>query len=167
MVDKKETILDIIDIFNVYPPLTSRLTCQLKFLKICLENNLIKNYLENRNLKYTNQLNIIKQLSEKFTIPHYFSCWLSGFIEAQGCFSIRLNNNHSFSIGQNNDDYLLKSIKKFFNLTVTVRNPSKNFYFIETYKKESLNAIVSHCLNYPLLGEKSKSLDIFIEAFQK
>jgi hypothetical protein len=48
-----------------------------------------------------------------------------------------------------------------------VRNAKTNFYSIETYKKESLNTIVSHCLNYPLLGEKSKSLDIFIEAFKK
>ena len=48
-----------------------------------------------------------------------------------------------------------------------VKNPNKNFYCIETYKRESLNTIVSHCLSYTLLGEKSKSLDIFIEAFQK
>jgi hypothetical protein len=73
VVDKKKTIIDIIDIFNVYPPLTTRLTCQLEFLKICLKNNSIKFYLEDRNLKYTNQLNIVKQLNEKFIIPFYFS----------------------------------------------------------------------------------------------
>ena len=165
--DKKENIIDIINIFKTYPPLTSRLFYQLKFLKICLENNTIKNYLENRNLKYTNQLNMVKQLNEKFTIPPYFSCWLSGFIEAEGYFLIRINNKPCFSIGLNNDYYLVNSIKLYFKLTVVVKNPSKNFYYIEAYKKKSLNTIVSHCLNYPLLGEKLKSFDIFTVAYNK
>ena len=37
---------------------------------------------------------------------------MSGFIEAEGCFSIRKNNNHSFSIGQNDDIYLINAIKQ-------------------------------------------------------
>jgi hypothetical protein len=89
---------------------------------------------------------------------------LSGFIEAEGCFSIRANENNSFSIGQNEDFYLLDEIKKFFNLSVMVRNPYKNFFVIESYKKETLNRIISHCINYPLLGEKSQSLYKFIQA---
>ena len=167
VVDKKETILEIINIFNIYPPLTSRLTCQLEFLKVCLKNNSVKNYLNNRKSKYNNQVNIIEQFSTKNFIPSYFSPWLSGFIEAEGCFSIRLNNNHSFSIGQNDDYYLLENIKVFFNLSVRVRNPYKKFFLLESYKKETLNRIINHCTNYPLLGEKSQSLGKFIKVFQK
>ena len=48
-----------------------------------------------------------------------------------------------------------------------VRNPYKSFYLLEAYKKESLNKIISHCINYPLLGEKSLSLIKFIKVFQK
>jgi hypothetical protein len=99
-------------------------------------------------------------------LPFYFPSWLSGFIEAQGCFSVRISLNHSFSIKQNLDYSLLEKIKTFFNLGVKVRNVSKNFFLLETYKKESLNNIISHCLNYPLLGEKSQSLDIFTKRFQ-
>jgi len=73
VVDKKETILEIINIFNIYPPLTSRLTCQLEFLKVCLKNNSVKNYLNNRKSKYNNQVNIIEQFSTKNFIPSYFS----------------------------------------------------------------------------------------------
>ena len=167
VVNKKETIQRIIKIFDVYPPLTSRKICQLEFLKICLKNSSVKDYLNKRKLKYNNQLYIIKQFSINNAIPSYYSGWLSGFIEAEGCFSIRVNQNHSFSIGQNEDFYLLYNIKKFFNLSAMVRNPYKNFYVIESYKKETLNIIINHCLNYPLLGEKSKSLIKFIKAFQK
>ena len=88
VVDKKETIINIIYIFNDYPPLTSRLICQLEFLKICLKNSSVESYLKNRNHKYASQLNIVKQLNEKFIIPDYFSSWLSGFIEAEGCFQL-------------------------------------------------------------------------------
>ena len=60
---------------------------------------------------------------------------MSGFIEAEGCFSIRKNNNHSFSIGQNDDIYLINAIKQFFGVANAIRNPYLNFYSIEIYKK--------------------------------
>lgn len=169
--DKKETILDIIDVFANYPPLTSRLTCQLEFLKVCLKDNSVNLYLNNRNLKYSNQLHIIKSFQAKqeanLFIPHYFPSWLAGFIEAEGCFSLRVKQNHSFSIGQNDDFYLLYAIKNLFKISNMVRNPYKNFYLLEIYKKETLNRIISHCTSYPLLGEKSQSLSKFIKVFQK
>jgi hypothetical protein len=74
VVDNKETILKIIDIFCKYPPLTSRLTCQLEFLKVCLKRNLVKDYLYNRKNKYNNQINIIKQFGVNNNIPSYFPC---------------------------------------------------------------------------------------------
>jgi LAGLIDADG endonuclease len=39
VVNRKETIQEIIKIFDVYPLLTSRKICQLKFLKTCLLKN--------------------------------------------------------------------------------------------------------------------------------
>lgn len=67
--------------------------------------------------------------------------------------------SYSFSIGHHNDYYLLNSIKTYFNFEVKIRNKDKTYYFLETYKKEDLNKIISHCKLYPLLGDKSKSLD--------
>jgi hypothetical protein len=49
VVDDKETIVNLVDIFMKYPPLTSRLKCQLNFLKVCLKDNSVNNYLEKRN----------------------------------------------------------------------------------------------------------------------
>jgi len=136
--------------------------CQLIFLKTCLANNSVDTYLKNRNNKYINKTDIINRyVKDCFCIPSYFSSWLSGFIEAEGCFCIRANNNHSFSIGQNDDFYLINAIKKFFLATNKIRNPSKNFYLLEVYKKEVLKKINNHCLDYPLLGEKSNSFKKF------
>ena len=163
VVDKKETILSIVNIFSVYPPLTSRIICQINFLKLCLKDNSVDKYLSNRNLKYNNKLKIIKEFSN-YKIPSYFYGWLSGFLEVKGCFSVKVKKNNSFSIGQSYDYYILEIIKKYLNLNVTVRNPRKEYYFLETYKENNLNMIIDHCVTYPLLGNKFKTLDIFIKA---
>src|SRR6202046_3112845 len=63
VVNKKETVIEIIKIFDIYPLLTSRKICQLLFLKRCLLENSVDFYLLNRDNKYTNQKNIIKSFS--------------------------------------------------------------------------------------------------------
>ena len=163
VVNKKETIQEIIKIFNIYPPLTSKKICQLKFLKECMVRNSVDWYLLNRNNKYNDQQSIIN--SDMFglekgilTLPNYFKGWFSGLIEAEGCFSIRKSNNHSFSIGQNDDIYLINVIKEYLATTNVVINPYRNFYSLEIYKKETLKTIRNHFNNYPLLGEKAESL---------
>ena len=164
VVNKKETIQEIIKIFDSYPPLTSKKICQLRFLKECMLRNSVSWYLSNRNNKYNDQISIINSDMfglEKglYTLPSYFCAWFSGFTEGEGCFSIRKNNNHSFSIGQNNDIYLMNAIKKFLGSANAVRNPNRNFYSLEIYKKETLKTIINHFKNYPLLGEKAESFN--------
>jgi len=153
VVNKKQEVEEIIKIYESYPPLTSKKICQLLFLQTCLTQTSVETYLSNRNLKYDKQLTIINS-NINFKIPSYFKEWLSGFIEAEGCFSIRKSNNHSFSIGQNDDLYLIEAIKQYFEATNKVRNPYGKFYSLEIYKKEVLFLIIAHCTNYPLLGEK-------------
>ena len=164
VVNKKQEVEEIIQIYDTYPPLTSKKICQLAFLKTSLTKISVKTYLLTRNLKYDKQLTIIKS-NLNFNIPSYFKVWLSGFIEAEGCFSIRKSNNHSFSIGQNDDIYLINAIKEYFEVTNKVRNPYANFYSLEVYKKEILLKIINHCTNYPLLGEKLESLKKFNQKF--
>jgi len=160
VVNRKQEVEEIIKIYDSYPPLTSRKICQLAFLKTCLTQTSVETYLLNRDLKYDKQLTIIKSNIE-FKIPTYFKGWLSGFIEAEGCFSIRKSNNHSFSIGQNDDFYLMDAIKQYFEASNQVRNPYGKFYSLEVYKKEVLLKIITHCTNYFLLGEKLESLKKF------
>ena len=160
VVNKKEEIIEIIKIFDTYPPLTSKKICQLAFLKTCLTETSVEKYLSTRDTKFKEQFAIIKA-NTNIKVPIYFKAWLSGFIEAEGCFSIRKTKAHSFSIGQNDDVYLIDAIKQYFEVSNKVRNPYGNFYFIEVYKKEVLAKIVAHCTNYPLLGEKLESLKKF------
>ena len=154
--DRKQ-INKIIKIFKNYPPLTSRLRSQLKFLLECFKENNIEWYLNTRNKKYLNIDNLNLNIDNS-----YFNEWLSGFIEAEGCFSIRNNSNiYSFSIGQNNDKYILEKIKTHFNIFNQIRNINDKFWFIEVYRKTILINIINHCLNYPLLGEKLLSFTKF------
>ena len=161
VVNKKEYIQEIIKIFEEFPLLTSKKKCQLQFLKTCLAKNWIIYYLNNRDNKYENQPEIIKASASGLEIPNYFKEWLSGFIEAEGCFSLRKSNNHSFIIGQNDDMYLIEAIKIYFEARNAVRYSYGKFYALEIYKKEVLKKIITHCYNYPLLGEKRISFEIF------
>ena len=151
VVDSRKSIIKIIRIFETYPPLTSRLISQLNFMKECLICNDVMWYLNNRDQKYSNyKTNYIIN-------PLYFFEWLSGFIEAEGCFTIRQKNNHSFSIGQKNDKYILEIIRTHFEIQSKIRNLSDNFWLLETYRKSTLQNIITHCITYPLLGEKKVS----------
>lgn len=158
VVDNKKLIIKIINIFNSYPPLTLRLQAQLEFLKRCLNYNNVEEYLNTRNLKYLNFVRL------EDNSDYYFKEWLTGFIEAEGCFSIRKNNNNSFSIGQKNDLYLIEKIHKYFKLNSKIRNNILNdgiFYSIEVYNKLNIFDIIKHLDNYPLIGEKLDSFNKF------
>ena len=142
------------------------------------QDELIETCLSNRNLKYDKQLDIIN--SNNFKTPNYFKEWLSGFIEAKGSFFIRKSNNHSISIGPSDDIYLMDAIRQYFEITnrsfylttgdqgrspltseVSNKNYSSKFCYWKVFKKEVLLKIINHCIDYPLLGEKSESLKKF------
>lgn len=166
VVDDKSKVKEIIKIYDTYPPLTSKKICQLAFLKACLiytskdKSLTVKSYLINRNLKYNEQLHVIKS-NLFFYPPSYFKAWLSGFIEAKGCFSIRKSDTLSFLINQNDDLYLLEAIKNYFEATNKVKKSNGGSYSLEIYNKTVLSKINTHCTSYPLMGEKSVSLKKF------
>lgn len=179
VVDDKKLIVNIIKIFDTFPPLTKRLRAQLVFMKDCLLHKDVDMYLIKRNNKYlvNNTLSFIKDsgpVPRGRGLDHapppgmgagnddsYFKEWLSGFIEAEGCFSIRKNNYHSFSIAQKDEEELINSIKIYFDIQSKVRNSKGNIWSVETYRKSTLLNIISHCNEFPLLGEKLLSFDKF------
>lgn len=162
VVNDRKQVLEIIKIFISYPPLTTRLRAQLAFMLECFERNNVEWYLNARDKKY------LKTNGEVLKIDNiYFNEWLSGFIEAEGSFSIRnSSNNHSFSIGQNDDKHLIDKIKNHFNITNTVRKIGNRFWFIEVYRKSILINIINHLIEYPLLGEKILSFTKFRDLFK-
>ena len=166
VVNNKREIFNIIKIFENYPPLTSRLKAQLAFLLECYAKNDIQWYLITRDKKYEN-FNFINKMSDlSLDINYsYFNEWLSGFIEAEGCFSIK-KSYRSFSIGQNNDHYIILMIKNHFNIKNEIRFIKNKFWFIEVYRKTILIKIIDHCTKYPLLGEKTLSFYQFKNFFK-
>lgn len=122
----KSKIQKIVKHLQMYPPLTTRLCLQLEFLFECLRRDDLDWYLANRDNKYHNALQIenILKCSQISRLP-YYNTWLSGFIEAEGCFSCRStscrSHSFSFSISQKGDQYLLESIKDTFTASNTVR----------------------------------------------
>jgi hypothetical protein len=162
VVNDRKQIRKILQIFISYPPLTSRLRAQLAFLLECFEQDNVEWYLNARDKKY------LKTNVEVLNIDNsYFNEWLSGFLEAEGCFTIKTNaNNHSFSIGQNDDKYIIEKIKSHFNITNQVRKIGNRFWFIEVYRKSTLIKIINHCIEYPLLGEKILSFTKFRDLFK-
>jgi hypothetical protein len=101
LADNKETVLSILAILDKYPPLTTRVKCQVAFMRQCLHLNSMQFYLENRNSKYLHAYVPLDPAAVQ-SLP-YFRAWLSGFIEAEGCFTLRANSSNrlGFSIGQN------------------------------------------------------------------
>lgn len=160
VVYSRNKILELMKILDQYPFLTSRKICQLNFLKLCYENP--KNF-QLRDSKYSQQLEIIQQKNDSFFLPPYFPIWLSGFVEAEGCFMSVKNKRGSrstfrFNIGQNYDEYLINSIKNYFqsNNRVCLRKMT-NYYVIDIYGYPSLTLIIQHFDQYPLLGDKFSS----------
>lgn len=159
-------IWEICEIFSQYPPLTTRLQCQLQHLHQCREKQSVEWMLAQRAHKWDFQEERRKIMDLLFPERlHYFPHWCSGFIEAEGCFFLRTPSDKEgiwcFSIGQKGDSFLLKSLARFFQSVNAPRQIGKDFYFWEVYRKSVLHNIVKHCEKYPLRGEKTLSFSRF------
>lgn len=173
VINNKQEILKVVQIFEKYPPLTFRLQCQLLFLNNCLKLNenssisnltLMKWYFDNRKIKYVP----VKKKDRSFVIPEYFNCWLSGFIEGVGCFIIREANKYSFFIHQKDENLLLSAIQYYFAGVTSVLKLQSKFYILDISNKKVIKKIINHCTNvdHPLLGYKMNSLIKFNEVFK-
>ena len=157
--DDRSKIIEILKIFELYPLLTARKTAQLNFMKECLEHRDVAKFFKTRDYKYDNlDFNIINP------DVSYFPEWLSGFIEAEGCFSIRNSGSASFSIAQNNEKALLEHIRTYFEISSQVRLKGQ-LYILESFRQSMFINIFNHFEIYPLLGEKTISFNLFRKRF--
>jgi hypothetical protein len=54
--------------------------------------------------------------------------------------------------------YILDKIKSQFNITTQVRRIDDRLWKIEVFRKLTLLNIITHCIEYPLLGKNFISL---------
>lgn len=163
----KKDVQNCLNILTKYPLLTSRKRCQLYHLLKCMEIQDWNYHLKTRAHKYEMQPNLIES-NKDFMIPTYFKGWLSGFVEAEGCFRMNKNKASSFYISQNDDLYIIKAIQTLFNsnhkigihkdLRTKVDLSYKNVHYrISISGKPCLILIKNHFNDYPLLGNKLES----------
>jgi len=172
----KNDLAKVFVILAKYPLLTARKQSQLEFVKNCLLEKDLKNFLVNRNNKYNQKKILLLELSKKER-PSYFAPWLSGFIEAEGNFSLVFNEKghlrkSAFTIGQNDELHILIWISQYFNSKTAILKdkPKKGgnfeYYRLHLYNAESRKLLFEHFYKYPLLGYKKVSYLNFINYHQ-
>lgn len=164
----KKDFNNCLNILSKYPLLTSKKICQYNHLIKCLKNENWNYHLETRKLKYNNQKDIIDYYNINFNRPFYFNCWLSGFIEAEGCFRFRNEKPTSFYICH--DFYILKAIKDFFscNHKIGINKDNRNvnlYYRISLSGKPFIKNLNKHLKKYSLLGYKKISFNKWLNSY--
>jgi len=165
----KTDLAKVFAILAEYPLLTSKKICQLNYANKCLllNNNkdILNNWQELKINKYITQHNLIENFNNKFILPIYYSAWLSGFIEAKGHFKLYKYPNGNiktsqFIIGQNFENYILKSILKYFNkenckiAEIKTKVNNINYYKIGIGGKDFRLSLKNNYELYHLLGNK-------------
>lgn len=155
----RKRVSQIVELLDKYPPLTKRVLSQLTFLKECMRRQCVSWYLTNRGQKYNQPLpRAPLDINER-------EGWLSGFIEAEGCFALKEGSN-TFSIAQKDERGLLERISQHFGKetrvrAVTNKKNSHLFYLLQSSNPLFLRRVVSHCTLFPLYGERKREFLLF------
>ena len=157
----KKDFNNCLSILSKYPPLTTRKICQYNHLQECVLHKTWDYHLKVRDRKYEDVSSMTERYNKSFTLPDYYAPWLSGFIEAEGCFRYRDKRRTSFYISQNTDYYILDSIRKFFQANHSIgqnkdSRRSMTHYRISLSGKDFIEKLRKHLHEYPLLGEKRR-----------
>ena len=164
-----DNIIALFNVFEKYPPLTSRLQCQLDFALKCKDRNSVSWCLDNRTNKYKDIKQFEENSKEFFNGKKellYFPVWLSGYLEIKANFKFKTRKTNTFFSIQSYDDfYLYEAIQRYFSVTSRVRTfqiKDKNLCVFDTHRRKTITLIIKHCFKYPLLGRKKSLLLDFI-----
>ena len=145
----------ILPIFDKYPMFSNKQYDYLRFKEALLSGII---YYEDLVL-YSRSIVPLNTV-ETITNASYFSAWLVGFIEAEGCFSTYKNNDSyqiaSFEISQTNGDIIISAIKKYFSFTTAVYLDKTNNSKLKVTSARSIENVIKFLAKAPvkLLGNK-------------
>ena len=147
----------IFPIFDKYPMFSNKQYDYLRF-RDCLTSNIIK-YEDlppyTRGTEYLNDIQFI------INAP-YFSSWLIGYIEAEGCFSVyKLKKDEyylvaSFDVCQKDAESLLSAIARYLSFTTAIDCDKFNCYKLKVTGIRSIENVIKFIQSAPvkLLGNK-------------
>lgn len=156
----------IIPIFDKYPMLSNK---QLDYLRF--KNALLSGIVYSKDLpEYTRDSKPINTI-ESITSVSYFSAWLVGFIEAEGCFSIyKLQKDKdylvaSFEITQTNGEVLISAIRDYLSFTNTIYIDKTNSSKLKVTGVRSVENVINFLQKAPvkLLGNKKLQYLLWIK----
>lgn len=171
--DKNHLKNFIIPIFDKYPMFSKKQYDYLRF-----KENLLAGIIYSNELPIYQRPNIDFNTVNDILNTGYFSAWLVGFIEAEGCFSTYVIENDytiaSFYISQTNGNIIVSAIKEHLSFTPKIyidkTNPRRGFpdgnpwrdcpqgnsYKLKVTSVRSIENIVKFLNNTPikLLGNK-------------
>ena len=181
--DHKKKLPKIMQIIENNGLLTTHRQKQYIFFRYCFYSNItfseyfwikqnFDNWLFLQQLPQNKSLDILKIEPNVIIKKSYFPDWLSGFVEAEGCFCIRKNRTCAFSIAQKNEKNIILAIQNFWNLPNKVQVKANGLFVIETYNRQILKVIIDFFQgkdrifpNKRLLGFKAVQLNKFSQLY--
>lgn len=160
----------ILPIFDKYPMLSNKQYDYLRFKYALLSNIIYSDDLP----KYTRSDEPINSI-ESIINTSYFSAWLVGFIEAEGCFSTyKLNKDDdyliaSFDIAQKDGDILISAIHKYLSFTTKIYLDKTNCSRLKVTSIRSIENVMKFLQYAPvkLLGNKKLQYLLWIKQLRK
>ena len=170
-INHKKQIESFLKIMVKSPLINLKNSTNVKILKMLygIKNNISyseHSFMENKVLdeEVTNWNWPFERPTILTTIPDFsedYKWWLSGFVEAEGCFCIRKNGNQSFSVSQKTDKLMIESVKAYFKIPNKILQKKDGTFVLETYNSKNCFSIIEFFESYPLKGEKNESFEYF------
>jgi len=155
--DKDHLIFYILPIFDKYPMFSNKQYDYLRFKSALLSGIIFSKDLP----EYTRSNKPINTL-ESIINASYFSAWLVGFIEAEGCFSLsKLQKDKdylvaSFDISQTDGEIIISAIHKYLSFTTAIYLDKTNSSKLKVTGVRSIENVIKFLSKAPvkLLGYK-------------
>lgn len=154
--NKSHIINYILPIFDKYPLFSNKQYDYIRFKNTLLSDLKYSEFLP-QYIRPINTLNSIESILK----ASYFSAWLIGFMEAEGCFSVYKPTIDpsliaSFDIAQTNDHILILAIYKYLSLTTKIKQDKTNCFKLKVSNVRSIENIVKFIQKAPVkfLGYK-------------
>lgn len=168
--DKNHLKNFILPIFDKYPMFSNKQYDYLRF-----KNALLSGIIHSEDLSNYIRSNEPINSIESIINTSYFSAWLVGFIEAEGCFSVyKLKKDDdyliaSFDIAQRDGDILISAIRKYLSFTTSVYLDITNCSKLKVTSVRSVENVIKFLQNAPikLLGNKKLQYLLWLKQLRK